>query len=264
MNTGFRIFVCGLMLGCCASSPAADPIAPAAVSLPLVESYRMPQEPTPIGISGWTYPPYYGFTPFYVGGFYPSYNYGFYGYPWWYSGYGFYSSYGYGLYPFYLSAPGYFAPVYAPRWYGGYVFPPVQPNYVLSGTSESSGSTGDADTLYGRGRNRYLEGRPAEAVAILKAAIRKNADDARMWYFLALSEKSLGLTDDATESARRGQAVEVVNGRDDRVANSLEMVQGETRTFLRTQREARMTRDEAREIVSRPLDATSTRVVGAK
>lgn len=230
--------------------------------LPVFESYRMPQEPTPIGISGWTYPPYYGFTPFYVGGFYPSYNYGFYGYPWWYSAYGaypYYGYYGYGLYPFYTAAPGYFAPVFAPRWYGGYVFPPV-----VRAASESADLAGDADTLYGRGRRRYLDGRPTEAVAILKAAIRKNADDARMWYFLALSEKSLGLTDDATESARRGQAVEVVNGRDDRVVGSLEAIQGETRVFLRTQREARMTREEARAIVARPLDATAVRVVGAK
>jgi len=227
-------------------------------TLPTADSFRMPQEPLAIGISGWTYPPYYGFSSWY-GAFYPSYSY--YGYGGYY-GYG----YGYGVYPFgYYSAPGYFAPVYAPRWYGGYVFPPVAPYYsAVSGNANPADVVGDADTLYGRGRNRYFEGRYADAVTILKAAIRKDSDDSRMWYFLSLSQKSLGQNAEAVESARRGQAVELVNGRDDRLIDSLEKVQGQERVFLRTQRETRMTRDEARAIVSRPVDVPATRVADAK
>jgi hypothetical protein len=91
----------------------------------------------------------------------------------------------------------------------------------------------DAPGLYWLGLRLYGERDHAEALAHFEAASFV-ADDARYWYFRALSERALGDLEAARASARRGNELERRGlPRADLLGPALERVPGPLRRWLR-------------------------------
>lgn len=110
-----------------------------------------------------------------------------------------------------------------------------------------------AESLYLEGYDRYFDGDAKGARRLLSAAAGREANDARTWYIKALAERQLGDEGAALESARRGAALEMLNGATKPlIAQSLERVQGDTRRYLRAAG-ADLTVAKAQEIVASPV-----------
>jgi hypothetical protein len=92
----------------------------------------------------------------------------------------------------------------------------------------------DAERLFWLGCKHYWQGDLEEALAYVEAATELFEDDARFWYYRALSESALGQEKRADESLRR--AVELhLRGLPaaSAISQALERVQGEPRMRLR-------------------------------
>ena len=83
---------------------------------------------------------------------------------------------------------------------------------------------------FGRGYSSYWDGRTFEALAYFDAAVARWDSDARIWYFKALAELSLGRSIEAEASVARGVACV----RHPRLGVALERVQGPNRAWLDT------------------------------
>jgi tetratricopeptide (TPR) repeat protein len=91
-----------------------------------------------------------------------------------------------------------------------------------------------APELYWAGYNLYRQRDYAEALRYFEAATRLADNDARYWYYRALSERALGDEDGARRSARRaGELHRQGKPRADVVGLALEQVQGPLRLWLR-------------------------------
>jgi tetratricopeptide (TPR) repeat protein len=91
----------------------------------------------------------------------------------------------------------------------------------------------DADAIFWRGYELYWAGRYEEALELFDEAVEARGDDARYWYYRALTEKVLGIADEAAESVK--QAIELRRlGKPglDLIGLALERVQGPDRAFI--------------------------------
>jgi hypothetical protein len=87
--------------------------------------------------------------------------------------------------------------------------------------------------LFGEGCHAYWRGDYRSAISVFGEAIRRDADDARFWYFKGLSEVALGELA-ATDSFGHAVALEAEGKPDARQINAaLERVQGSVRQQLR-------------------------------
>ncbi|WP_020471913.1 tetratricopeptide repeat protein [Zavarzinella formosa] len=129
--------------------------------------------------------------------------------------------------------------------------PPVKPEDRPAIPAELTGR--DAASLRTEGTRLLKGNRPVRALSVLTAATERDTDDVAAWYLRAVAERELGQMEQATESARRAQALELL-GRDDSVtvARALENVQGPSRKFI-TEAAASLTVAEARVIVAKPI-----------
>ncbi|QDV36306.1 tetratricopeptide repeat protein [Tautonia plasticadhaerens] len=82
----------------------------------------------------------------------------------------------------------------------------------------------------------YWSGRYAEAAARLRGLVEADPDDARAWYFLALSERASGAPARAEASLRRGAVAESRGGSGREVSLALTRVQGPDRQWLEAAR----------------------------
>lgn len=135
-----------------------------------------------------------------------------------------------------------------------YYWPPAN-TYPVNLVAHAEPVIGDrsADSLYLEGYDLYFKGDARGAQKLLSASAAREATDARVWYIKALAERQLGDVAAAQESARRGAALELLNGaKKPFIAQSLERVQGDTRRFLRGAG-ADLTVAKAEEIVASPV-----------
>lgn len=90
-----------------------------------------------------------------------------------------------------------------------------------------------AEKLYADALWLFWENNFKSARDHLAAAIKQNPRDARLWYYMALSEKALGDEAAARQSAENGAALEILNVTDKHsILAALERVQGKERMFL--------------------------------
>ncbi len=112
--------------------------------------------------------------------------------------------------------------------------------YRSTRSLDLSGKTArDAEPLFWKGYRAYFEQRLEEAYPFFEAATQLNDQDARFWYFRALTEVQLGQTHQAITSLK--QAVELhERGLPTRetISLTLERVQGEPRNWIRYALEA--------------------------
>jgi hypothetical protein len=112
----------------------------------------------------------------------------------------------------------------------------------------------DAPGLYLRAVQAYRRGDYEEALDLLSVVVRLDDQDARYWYYKALSERALGEAAAARESARRGAALELLGRADPtQTAEALERIQGDERQFLRAARGVWLTRERALRMASEPV-----------
>jgi hypothetical protein len=99
----------------------------------------------------------------------------------------------------------------------------------------------------------YWSGDAATTINLLSAAAERDSQDAAVWYFKALAEKSAGDAAAAKESARRGAACELLNHSAlAQIGQALERVQGDDRRFLRSM-SADLTLEKAQQIAAMPV-----------
>jgi hypothetical protein len=92
----------------------------------------------------------------------------------------------------------------------------------------------DAPRLFWRGYQLYWQGDRRAAWREFEAAARLADDDARYWYYKALTERAMGRDDDAEKSRRRGAALQAsARPSAEAVGKALERVQGPERMWLR-------------------------------
>jgi hypothetical protein len=118
-------------------------------------------------------------------------------------------------------------------------------------TLDTRGLKTTGQELYWHGYKLYWESDYAEAWKYFEAATRM-ADDARYWYYRALSERALG-DEAARESLLRGAELERQGKpHGDQVGLALERIQGPVRTWLRSvERELRSVPAPAERVVGR-------------
>lgn len=91
----------------------------------------------------------------------------------------------------------------------------------------------DAPDLFWRGYRAYYRGDVHVALEHFKAATKLADDDARYWYYLALSERAFGNEEAAEKAVRRAVQLQAeAKPSPDDVALTLERVQGEPRAWL--------------------------------
>jgi tetratricopeptide (TPR) repeat protein len=92
----------------------------------------------------------------------------------------------------------------------------------------------DAPKLFWRGYNLYWQGEYEAAWQRFDAAARLADDDARYWYYKALTELALGRDDDAAKSRQRGAELQVrARPSAEAIGRALERIQGPRRMWLR-------------------------------
>jgi len=108
--------------------------------------------------------------------------------------------------------------------------------------------------LYVRGVQAYGYGDYQEALDLLSVAVQLDSQDARYWYYKALTERALGEQTAAGESARRGAALELLGKADPtQTGVALERAQGGERQFLRAARDVTLTREVALRLAAEPV-----------
>jgi tetratricopeptide (TPR) repeat protein len=91
----------------------------------------------------------------------------------------------------------------------------------------------DPEDLFWRGYRLHWERRYLDALDMLEAAVELRGNDARFWYYKALTEKALGQDRAAVESVRRANVLRQQNSPSfDLIGVALERVQGPDRRFL--------------------------------
>jgi len=90
-----------------------------------------------------------------------------------------------------------------------------------------------AEKLYADALWLFWENNFKSARDHLVAAIKQSPRDARLWYYMALSQKALGEEAAARQSAENGAALEIVGMTDKHsILAALERIQGKDRNFL--------------------------------
>lgn len=118
----------------------------------------------------------------------------------------------------------------------------------------------DALTLYSRAHSAYRNHEYSDALRLIDQAIEANANDPRFWYIKAVTERMLGKTKAAEDSAQRAAAVEVLVRPEPRqIYEALETVQGADRAWLRNVERLSLRLDQAREIAEGPVPSGVTR-----
>jgi hypothetical protein len=183
---------------------------------------------------------------------YPWYASPWWGYPWWTHWYRPYwpTPWGYWWLP-----PQY--ATYEPWPMPGY-FPYARTLVQVGHRAESVVEHRPVESVYRDGYNRYWQGDYDGARKALIAAVERDRNDTAAWYFKALAERELGHMTAANESAQRGAALEMVNGRGPLLSLALERVQGETRFFLR-RAGADLTLAKAQEIAAAPVHVATAK-----
>jgi len=208
--------------------------------------------------------PGFGYWPGYPSwGSWPYYSY------WTYSGWWRYGSYYAWNYPdpygYWWQYPSWGYPMSTYYWW--YRAQPsfVPPHDLPHGDRPPVKRSATSNSLFSDGLTAYWDGDASRASEIFLAAVRRNPNDARFWYFKALAERAAGNLDAANSSARRGAALEVLLTPDQsQLGLALERVQGADREFLHSALTVDLTPEKAAAIAAEPVKRDPTVIATSK